>query len=145
MRNSIWIAVAGSCCVITARAELVPLPPQPADVPWPTTEWSTGPLPGGVDRAALDAALADAFDKPAPGLGETREVVIVLGGRLVHEQYAPGYHADMKLVSWSMAKSITQALVGVAVQQGKVDIDQPMGSPHWDRNDKRRACTTAAR
>jgi CubicO group peptidase (beta-lactamase class C family) len=43
----------------------------------------------------------------------------------------------MPLVSWSMAKSVTQALLGIAVLQGRVDIDKPMGSPHWDVNDKR--------
>jgi CubicO group peptidase (beta-lactamase class C family) len=131
------IALLIACGSVSARAELVPLPPQPADVPWPTSEWPTGPLPEGVDRAELDAALADAFDNKAAGLGETREVVIIVGGKLVHEQYAPGYNADMRLVSWSMAKSITQALVGVAVKQGKVDIDQPMGNPHWSATDKR--------
>jgi CubicO group peptidase (beta-lactamase class C family) len=137
MRSALWTAIAVSSCVVTAHAELVPLPPQPTDVPWPTNEWPTGAIPEGVDRVALDAALADAFDKKAPGLGETREVAIIVGGRLVHEQYAPGYNADMKLVSWSMAKSITQALVGVAVMQGKVNIDTPMGNPHWQANDKR--------
>lgn len=136
-RSAIWTAVAVSLCVVSARAELVPLPPQPADVPWPTADWPTGPLPEGVDRAALDAALADAFEKQAPGLGETREVAIIVGGKLVHEQYAAGYKSDMKLVSWSMAKSITQALVGVAVKQVKVDIDAPMGNPHWKADDKR--------
>ncbi len=137
MRSALWTAIAVSCCVVTARAELVPLPPQPADVPWPTNQWPTGSLPEGVDRAALDAALADAFEQKAPGLGETRELAIIVGGRLVHEQYAPGYNADMKLVSWSMAKSITQALVGVAVKQGKVNIDTPMGNPRWQANDER--------
>ncbi|MGH8241308.1 MAG: serine hydrolase domain-containing protein, partial [Steroidobacteraceae bacterium] len=52
-------------------------------------------------------------------------------------QYGPGYKSDMKLVSWSMAKSITQALVGVAAKQGKVDVDTPMGNPHWAVTDKR--------
>ncbi len=136
-RSAIWTAVGVACCVLSAHAELVPLPPQAAEVPWPTQDWPTGPLPEGVDRAELNAALADAFDNKAEGLGETREVVIIQGGRLVHEQYGAGYKPDMKLVSWSMAKSITQALVGVAVQQGKVNVDTPMGSPHWDPGDKR--------
>lgn len=136
-RSAIWTAIAVSFCFMSARAELVPLPPQPADVPWPTAEWPTGAIGEGVDRAALDEALADAFDKHAEGLGETREVAIIVGGKLVHEQYAPGYKSDMKLVSWSMAKSITQALVGVAVKQGKVDVDTPMGSPHWNVTEKR--------
>jgi len=135
-RIAILTAVAASCCVVSARAELAPLPPQPADVAWPTSEWPTGPLPEGVDRAALDAAMADAFGQKAPGLGETREVVIIAGGKLVHEQYGAGYNADMKLVSWSMAKSITQALVGIASKQGKVNVDAPMGNPHWAATDK---------
>jgi len=126
-----------SFVAMSARSQPVPLPPQPADVAWPTAEWPTGPLPANVDQQALRAAMDDAFVAHAKGLGETREVVIIQGGRLVYEQYAPGYAPDMALVSWSMAKSVTQALVGVAVQQGRVDIDKPMGSPHWDANDKR--------
>lgn len=125
------------CIAAVANAELVPLPPQPADVPWPTSEWPTGSLPANVDAAALDAAMKDAFENKAEGLGETREVAIILGGRLVYERYAPGYTADTRLVSWSMAKSVTQALVGVAVMQGKVDIDAPMGNPHWTADDRR--------
>lgn len=120
-----------------ARAELVPLPPQAPDVPWPTTKWPIGVLPTGADQAAFDSAIADAFDNGAKGLGETRELVIIQGGRIAYERYAPGYRADMPLVSWSMAKSMTQALVGVAVQQGRVNIDHPMGSPHWRADDRR--------
>jgi CubicO group peptidase (beta-lactamase class C family) len=137
MRSAIWTAIALSSCAVAAHAQLVPLPPQPADVAWPTNEWPTGAIGENVDRAALDAAMTDAFDKKIADLGETREVVIIQGGRLVHEQYAPGYKPDMRLVSWSMAKSITQALVGIAYRQNKVDIDAPMGNSHWDANDKR--------
>jgi CubicO group peptidase (beta-lactamase class C family) len=137
MRNTFFCMLLASLVAASAHADLVPLPPQPADVQWPTAEWPTGPLPANVDAQALRAAMDDAFVAHAQGLGETREVVIIQGGRLVFEQYAPGYAPDMPLVSWSMAKSVTQALVGVAVQQGRVDIDKPMGNPHWDASDKR--------
>ena len=120
-----------------ARAELTPLPPQPADVPWPTSEWPTGPLPSQVDADAFKAAMSDAFEGKIPGLGETRAVVVIHDGRLIHEQYANGYSAQTKLISWSMAKSVTQALVGIAVLQQKVDPDKPMGSPHWAAGDQR--------
>ena len=137
-RSAIWTAVGVACWVVSAHAELAPLPPQPADVPWPTSEWPTGPLPEGVDRArAATRRWPMRSTRRQQGLGETREVAIILGGRLVHEQYAHGYTPEMRLVSWSMAKSITQALVGVAVKQGKVNVDTPMGNPHWDANDKR--------
>lgn len=119
------------------HAQLAPLPPQAPDVPWPTTEWPVGTLLENMDGATFDAAMADAFDKQAPGLGETREIVIIRGGRLIYERAAAGYSTNMRLVSWSMAKSVTQALVGVAVAQGKVDVDKPMGSPHWSADDPR--------
>lgn len=133
----IALALALSISGATSAAELTPLPAQPADTPWPTQEWPTGALPDGLDVEEFRAAMADAFEKRAPGLGETREIVIIHAGRLVYEQYAPGYSPDTKLVSWSMAKSVTQALVGVAVQQGRIRVDEPMGSPHWSADDRR--------
>jgi CubicO group peptidase (beta-lactamase class C family) len=119
------------------HAQLVALPPQPADVPWPTQEWPTGQLPAELDVAAFYAAMEDAFEKQATGLGETRELVIIRGGRLIFERAGVGYNTNMPLVSWSMAKSVTQALVGIAASQGKLDIDQPMGNPHWSKDDRR--------
>jgi len=137
MLRSLLITILLGAPLSHACADLVPLPAQPSDVPWPTTEWPVGSLPSDMDTAAFVAAIEDAFDKHAAGLGETREVVIIRGGRLIYERAASGFSTNMRLVSWSMAKSITQALVGVAVAQGKVDIDKPMGSPHWLPDDRR--------
>ena len=130
------LAIAG---VVPAAAELSPLPQQPPGVPFPTETWPTGPLPAGTDGAALDVALTEAFDGGNPALGETRALVVVSGGRIVLERYAEGYGPDTPLPSWSMAKSVTHALVGAAVLQGLVDIDGPMGSPHWPAEDPRAA------
>ncbi len=137
MLRSLLVTILLAAPLPHAHADLVPLPEQPTDVPWPTTEWPVGSLPADMDSAAFSAAITDAFDKRAAGLGETREVVIIRGGRLIYERAATGYSTNMRLVSWSMAKSITQALVGVAVAQGKIDIDRPMGSPHWSSDDRR--------
>lgn len=139
MALSCLALLAWSTPINSARLELAPLPPQPADVPWPTREWSTGPLPASVDTAEFQAAMRDAFAGGNPDLGQTREVVVIHGGRLVHEQYAAGITAGTPLISWSMAKSVTQALVGAAVQQGKLDSERPMGNPHWSADDPRAA------
>ncbi len=62
--------------------ELVPLPTQPADVPWPTTDWPEGEPPPEVDREALDALLDAAFAEPQPAATEhTSDVVVVWRGR----------------------------------------------------------------
>jgi len=126
--------------LLVFAAALVALPPQPAGVPWPTKDWPTAPLGANVDTAAVERALA-VVDRTDPELGETRAVVIVQGGRLVAERYRQGYGPTTRLVSWSMAKSITHALVGIAVKQGLVDIDRAMGNPRWPAGDTRAAVT----
>jgi CubicO group peptidase (beta-lactamase class C family) len=122
----------------SAAPALHALPAQAADVPWPTVVWPTAPVAAGVGAARVEAALS-ATASPRPLLGETRAVVVIHRGRLVAERYMPGYGPDTPLVSWSMAKSVTQALVGVAVRRGLVDIDRPMGNPRWASGDPRAA------
>ena len=63
--------------------------------------------------------------------------LIVKGGKVEHEIYGDEIHADTTLISWSMAKSITQALVGIAVLDGLLDIDQPTGLVEWSPDDRR--------
>lgn len=112
---------------------LVPLPSQPADVPWPTEEWPTGPRPDHVDGPALDSLLDRAFGPdPDPGFGESYATVIVQGGRIVAERYGPGIDETSTLLSWSMAKSITHALVGILVDQGRLDPHAPASVPEWE-------------
>lgn len=52
-------------------------------------------------------------------------------GEVVSEIYGPDVTAQTTLISWSMAKSMTHALVGIAVQDGILDIDSPTGLPQW--------------
>lgn len=137
MRGAIFAAVWVVATAGAAAAQLVPLPSQPADVAWPTREWPEGPLPNDVDRATIDLAVTEAFAGPHELMGETRAVLIVQGGRIVFERYGEGYGRDTRLISWSAAKSITHALVGAAVLEGRVHIDEPMGSPHWRASDRR--------
>jgi CubicO group peptidase (beta-lactamase class C family) len=140
MRAVLWSALL-FVSLRASAAPLVPLPPQPSDVPWPTQEWPTGPLPATVARMQLDAALS-VTAKSTPPLGETRAVVVVHHGRIVAEQYASGFTANTPLLSWSMAKSFTQALLGIAVREKLVgDIDKPMGNPRWKADDPRQAVT----
>ncbi len=143
MLKSAILAAAMALALASAASaqQLVPLPQQPAGLAWPTVEWSEAPLPRDVDGAAFDLAITEAFAGPHPQLGETRAVIIVQGGHIVFERYSEGYERGMRLVSWSMAKSITHALVGAAVLQGRVAIDAPMGSPHWRAGDRRASIT----
>lgn len=129
-------------CAASAHAQgLHGLPPQPAGLAWPTQAWEEAPLPRDVDRATFDLVITEAFARSDDILGETRAVLIVQDGRIVFERYGEGYSRDTRLNSWSVGKSITHALVGAAVLQGRLAIDEPMGSAHWRASDRRSATT----
>lgn len=131
------LATAGAA---SAQA-LHPLPPQPAGVAWPTRDWTTAPLPADIDAPAFDLAVTEAFGGVHALMGETRAVIVIQGGRIVFERYMDGYTRDTRLVSWSMAKSVTHALVGAAVLQGELSVDAPMGHPNWSAGDRRASIT----
>ncbi len=113
----------------------------PAPVIYPTNVWAKGVAPLETE-AELDALIDDAMSRALTDeMGETRALVVIHKGRLVAESYQDGFTPDTKLVSWSMAKSITQALVGRAVMDGLItDIDAPIPSL-WEARDPRAAVT----
>jgi CubicO group peptidase (beta-lactamase class C family) len=117
---------------------LVPLPPQPSGVPWPTDDWPAGELPPGVDLGPL---LDEMFDGEGP-LAEAYAVVVVHGGKVVAERYAGDTTSDTTLISWSMAKSMLHAAIGVLIREGRLDPDAPIAVPEWSAaDDPRRAIT----
>ena len=109
--------------------------------PWPTTAWTATPPDPSVDGPELQASIDAFFVDPEPAIGATRALLVVHQGRIVAERYGDGHDRDTRHVSWSMAKSVTHALVGAAVHDGRVDIDEPVGDPHWAPDDPRAAIT----
>jgi CubicO group peptidase (beta-lactamase class C family) len=79
-------------------------------------------------KAALDAAFAEPAQAPHRW---TKAVVIVHRGRVVAERYAPGYRLDTPLLGFSMTKSVTNALVGLLVHQGRLTVTQPAPIAAW--------------
>ena len=86
----------------------------------------------GLPRATRDAAGALFAD--AEAFGETRALIILKAGRPVLERYGPGYGADSRLISWSMAKTITALGIGVLVGDGRLALDSPAPVPAWRRS-----------
>ena len=52
-------------------------------------------------------------------------------GRVVGERYAPGVTPATPLLGWSMTKSVTNALLGILVRNGKLDMHQPAPIVEW--------------
>ena len=123
-------------------ATLLPLCPQPDDLPWPTENWPEAPLDSRVDRKALNALLDHAFASPeSDDLDRTHGVVIIHRGAIVAERYADDVEPEDAFLSWSMAKSITNSLIGILVHQGRLDITSPLPVREWSRDDPRSRIT----
>lgn len=118
-------------------APLVPLPSHPDGLAWPTNEWPVGEVPDGVD---LDSLIDELFNDSGP-LARTFASVVIHKGKLIQQRYAHELEhfdreptpidQDTPLLSWSMAKSMTHALVGMLVAEGKLDVNAPPGEPQW--------------
>ncbi len=89
--------------------------------------------------AALDRVFAERTGEPVK---RVKAVVIVKDGRVVAERYADGVNEHSPLISFSVAKSFTNALLGILVRQGRLRMDEPLDAPEWqDKGDPRRAIT----
>jgi CubicO group peptidase (beta-lactamase class C family) len=91
----------------------------------------------------LSEALDHAFAEPYSGPRRfTKAVVVLHGGRVVGERYAPGVTPTTPLIGWSMTKSVTNALLGILVRNGKLDMHTPAAIAEWSApSDPRRAIT----
>ncbi len=114
------------------------LPGQPADTPWPTARWQRGEAKTN-DRTAFQAATDAAFEL-APEQGVTLALLVVQNGQLVFERYDHGATPIYLEYSWSMAKSITHALVGLLVKDGALDVQERAAVAEW-ADDSRREIT----
>lgn len=85
----------------------------------------------GVSEAALRSSIDALFDDPA--MGETRALLVMRDGKVIAERYAPGFGPETKFLSWSIAKSITAALVGLMVSDGRLVLDAPAPVPAWSQ------------
>ncbi|TCV93343.1 hypothetical protein EC912_105203 [Luteibacter rhizovicinus] len=81
---------------------------------------------------AIRTALDHAFAEPDPQhLRQTKALVVLHDGKLIAERYAPGYGPDTPIWGHSLSKSLTSALIGILVRQGKLKLDQPAPIAAW--------------
>ncbi|MDQ6889742.1 MAG: serine hydrolase, partial [Bacteroidota bacterium] len=105
-------------------------------LPWPYGDKVNDSIPSAVNKDKMNAAVEKAFTEPNPRKKQrTRAVVVLYDGQLITEKYAPGYGMDSKMYGWSMAKSVTSALIATLVMQGKLNVDQPAPVPEWTNAD----------
>lgn len=123
-----------------AIAELpwVKLAPPVADqdeVPWPDGDLIPAELlvSSDVDLEKISKIAEAAFDSETYGPGSfTNGIVIVHKGQIIAELYRPGFDKDTACRTWSTAKSLVNALVGIMIRQGLIEsVNDRVPIPEW--------------
>jgi CubicO group peptidase (beta-lactamase class C family) len=88
----------------------------------------------------LTEVIDKAFsEKDSDNPARTRAVVVIHDGQIIAERYATGITPDTALPGWSMTKSVTNALIGILVKQGRLSIYERVGIAEWSGEDDPRA------
>jgi len=98
----------------------------PAETDWPQGDrLREQALDPSIDAQALNAASEWAFKRNTPEQ-DTLSLLVVHKGKLVHERYASGITQQTKTRTWSTAKSIAASFIGMLVEEGKLELDEPL-------------------
>jgi len=113
------------------KSTVTPLPLNPMDVFWPTGDKMRDTMLSNIDLNKLNNAIDSALVT-----GNTRAVVVAFDTLAMWEGYANGFDKDTRILGWSMSKSITNALVGTLVKDGKLVVDAPAPIEEWKNDDR---------
>lgn len=129
------VARDGYGCTTVADGDLAAVPPVPAAPARAAA--GTGLWPEGTAiEPSQDPEIAGLLDDPkltGPGM---RAVVVVHNGRIIGERYGEGFSADTPLLGWSMTKSVTAAIIGTQIRDGRLKLDQTGLLPAWSDDRK---------
>lgn len=120
--------------------ELIP-PPQLSSDPWPLGSGGlTNDAPSGIDYEKIEAAFDEAFstadDVQYEAMRNTTATLVVYQGKLIAERYAEGFSPSTPQQGWSMSKSVTGLLLGIAQEQGYLNYATPVLFEEWLSTDK---------
>jgi CubicO group peptidase (beta-lactamase class C family) len=122
MRSLSWLIAAYFLTVFSHTAK--------SDIPWPTDGWQRKSLESvGINPKAFKKFESFIFPKQRStraGWLRSDGLVLIKDGFLVYERYERGYDKDTLHAAWSVSKSYTNALIGLAVKDGLIDIEKPV-------------------
>ncbi|MEP7268080.1 MAG: serine hydrolase [Saprospiraceae bacterium] len=116
-----------------------------------TTQWQGIDLSLGsdlelpIDTAVNQSTLSQinktfdwAFDdSDTSHIVRTRAALVLHNGEVVAERYAHGFNQNTPLMGWSMTKSVTNAMIGILVQDHKLDIHKTGIVKEWLHDDRK--------
>lgn len=123
------------------RVQHFQLPVKPAvntdTIPWPYGDKIADTVSANVSKADLERAIDNVFNEKRNGEPVyTRAVIVCYDGNIIAERYAPGFDKNTVQLGWSMSKSLTAAMIGILVKEGKLNVNAPAPVPEWKGNDR---------
>ncbi len=101
---------------------------------FPSRQVARGDSVWTFDRTPVPLPETYSFGGETPDLAafldrtETTGLLVVHRGAITHEEYRQGADETSPFTSWSMAKSLLSALIGIAVEEGHIaSIRDPIG------------------
>ena len=98
----------------------------PADAPAGGGVASAAGAPAPAPSVGLDSALVDAVADSAARMPRLHSLLIARHGRLYVEEYYRGRTATRTANIKSASKSIISTLVGIAIAEGRLRVDEPI-------------------
>ena len=141
------VRVPGAGCTLLAPGVDIPqwtiaplTPPVATTQPWPLGDGPINRTMIGVDYDALSGAIEDAFVDVNPELPRnSMAIAVIWRGTLLAERYDDGIDQHTPLLSWSMAKSVTNAQFGVLYGQEALNLFGVADVPEWQGEDDPRS------
>ena len=104
-----------------------------------TIKWPLGDIipdtATGIDLKALGKISKKIIDENSYN-GNAFAFMVLHRGVPAAEAYKPHFDRHTRFLSWSMAKSFTNAMVGILVRQGKLDINRPLALDEWKDSER---------
>lgn len=110
-------------------------------IAWPAGNLLNDSIPLNVDQAELQKIVDKAFEEPSDKPARrTRAILVIYKDQLIAEKYADGFDVNSRQMGWSMAKSLTNAMMGNLVMKGKLNLKHNAAIWEW-RQDERKNIT----
>ncbi len=142
-RNGVGCTLINGLSEKEIRAQHFSLPQPPAvnldTIAWPYGNKIADSIPASINKEQLDKTIDYVMNETKDGVPcYTSGVVVIYDGKIVAEKYGRGFDKNTVMLGWSMSKSLTGAMAGVLVKQGKLNVDAPAPVPEWANTDKQK-------
>jgi CubicO group peptidase (beta-lactamase class C family) len=106
-------------------------------IKWPLGNVLEDTVKTGINQTELDKISKRLIDED--GYNGTAFAFLVLHkGIPVFEAYRDQFNPTTRFLSWSISKSIINAMVGILVKEGKMDISKPADIEEWKGDERSR-------